>query len=171
MQRKSEKDHRKAGTFRVDRHGKRVDTGGNLTSLPEPPFALNEAATAIYQDEGGQLVAQGILKPTDVRLLATYASEMAVYVQMMETAQNEGIIITLDNGISCTSAARKAGESALKNALAIADKIGISMIGRSRLGIKTEIQTTPRKGTILDLIKQGKKRDPNEDYGAQFLQN
>ena len=164
---KTAEQHLKAGTYRPDRHQKLVDTTGNLTELPEPPFALNEVARAIYQDEGSQLVAMGILKPTDVRLLATYANEMAVYVEQMEAAKNEGIVIVLDNGIACTSASRKTAESALKNALAIADKIGVSMIGRSRLGIKTEVQAPTRKGSILDLIKSGKRHDPL----AEFLEN
>jgi len=153
---KSTEELIKHGTFRPDRHAKQVNTSGALADLPPPPFALNETATKIYQSEGAELIREGILKKTDVRLLALYSSELSIYILQMEIVQAQGAIITLDNGISCTSANRKAAESALKNATAIAAQIGISAIGRSRLGIKTALSSQREKSfSILDVIKSG----------------
>jgi len=138
MNRKHDDDKRKTGTFRPGRDKSKVDPTGLLKELPIPPWELPDAALRIYIEEGHELILQGILKPTDVRLLAVYASEVAVYVSMMEQAQSEGVIIELPNGISTSSAYRKAAESSLKNASGLADKLGISPIGRARLGIKSD---------------------------------
>ncbi len=152
---KTIEEHQKSGTFKLSRHGV-TQVGLALTSLPEPPWKLNNTAEAIYLSEGFELVSQGILKQTDVRLLTLYASELAMYILQMEVVQAKGAIITLDNGISTTSANRKAAESALKNATAIAAQIGISAIGRSRLGIKTALSSQREKSfSILDVIKSG----------------
>lgn len=152
---KTIEEHQKSGTFKLSRHGG-THAGLALTSLPQPPWQLNNTAEAIYLSEGFELVSQGILKQTDVRLLTLYASELAMYILQMEVVQAKGAIITLDNGISTTSANRKAAESALKNATAIAAQIGISAIGRSRLGIKTALSSQREKSfSILDVIKSG----------------
>lgn len=124
-----------------------TDSIGNLTELPMPPFIMQDAALGIYIDEGRELLKQG-LKPTDIRLLAMYATEVATYVELMQAAQSEGIVIELPNGISTANANRKAAESALKNASALADKLGLTPIGRARLGIKTEASNG--KPDILD---------------------
>ena len=156
MQRKSENDKRKTGTFRPGRE-KKVDPTGLLKELPMPPWELPDAALRIYIDEGNELILQGILKPSDIRLLAMYCMEISTYQSMMEQAQSEGVVIELPNGISTSSAHRKAAESALKNASGLADKLGISPIGRARLGIKS------------DSVPSGKP-DPLDPF-MQFLSN
>jgi P27 family predicted phage terminase small subunit len=137
MQRKSNQQKRNSGTFRPDRE-KKVDPTGLLQELPMPPWELSDAALRIYIDEGNELILQGILKPSDIRLLAMYCTEVATYIELMAAAQSEGIVIELPNGISTSNAHRKAAESALKNSSALADKLGISPIGRARLGIKSD---------------------------------
>jgi P27 family predicted phage terminase small subunit len=161
MQRKSDDDKRKTGTFRPGREQK-TDSGGVLTDLPIPPWELTDGALRIYLEEGTALVKAGILRPTDVRLLAAFSSEMDVYISLMQTAQSDGIIITLANSIQTSSAARKAAESALKNASALASTLGINPIGRSRLGLKTD-PTPPRKSDPLDFLNGGED-DPFSDF-------
>ncbi len=138
MQRKSSDDKRKTGTFRPGREKNKVDPTGLLKELPMPPWELKDEALRIYIDEGNELILQGILKPSDIRLLALYCTEVATYVELMAAAQREGIVIELPNGISTSNAHRKAAESALKNASGLADKLGISPIGRARLGHKSD---------------------------------
>ena len=164
---KTPAQHKKDGTFRKDRHQTKTDTSGNLTALPPAPIPLSDEAAKIYKEEGAELISMNILRAENLRLLALYASEVAVYIEQMEKATVEGIVIELPNGISTSSAHRKAAESALKNATAIGDKLGLSPIGRARMGIKVEARTTGRKPSILDLIKQGKPIDT----GAHFLEN
>ena len=137
MQRKHPDDKIRTATFRKDRDSSNPDAANVLSELPQPPFALDVVALDIYIQDGRNLIAAGILKATDCRLLAAYASEMAAYIGLMEQVNQSGLIIELPNLISTSSAQRKAAESALKNALQIADKLGISPIGRARLGLKS----------------------------------
>jgi len=130
---KSDSDKKAAGTYRA---GDKRHLGEPLTVLPKEPFPLNNEAHKIFIQEAVALIEQGILKQSDVRLLATYANEMAVYIEQSAKVEANGVTITLANGIECASPHRKAAESALKNASAMADKLGISAIGRSRMGIK-----------------------------------
>lgn len=167
-----------SGTRRKDRHDKKQPTGEALTSLPDPPFYLSTAAKEIYQEEGVVLILQGLLKQNDLRLLACYSQEMDTYITLME-ASKDGIIIELPNGISTASANRKAALEALKIASQLADRLGLSPIGRRRLGIAVDPPLRGREGqgNILDLIKGGKyqkKADPLdflEDPFARFLQH
>ena len=135
---KSIQAHKAAGTYRPDKADKREKPGEALNSLPAPPFALNDEAGRVYREEGEQLIAQGLLKASDIRLLAMYATEVGVYIEEMSAALEEGVVIVLPNGISTSSAHRKAAESALKLASGLADKLGLSPTSRARLGIKTE---------------------------------
>ncbi len=156
MQRKSDQQKQNSGTFRPGREKSKVDPTGLLKELPMPPFELTDRALGIYIEEGNELILQGILKPSDIRLLAMYCTEVATYIELMAAAQLEGIIIELPNGISTSSAYRKAAESSLKNSSALADKLGISPIGRARLGIR-------------DSAPSGKP-DPLDPF-MQFLSN
>ena len=151
MQRKHEQDKIKTATYRKDRDFSTPEAGNVLTELPPPPFALDVVALDIYIQDGRELLKQSILKATDTRLLALYASEMAAYIALMEQVNQSGLIIELPNGISTSSAYRKAAESALKNATAIADKIGIPPIGRARLGLKAN-GTDPNKEDPLAFL-------------------
>ena len=130
---KSDEDKKISGTYRA---GDKKHFGEPLTILPKPPFELTKEGVRIYAQEGVALIEQGILKPSDVRLLAAYANEMSIYIEQSALAQETGVVIELPNGISCTSAHRRAAEQAYKLASAMADKLGLSAIGRSRLGIK-----------------------------------
>ena len=153
MQRKHPDDKIRTATFRKDRDSSTPDAGNVLTELPPPPFALEITALDIYLNDGKELIAAGILKATDTRLLALYASEMAAYIGLMDEVNANGLIIELPNGISTSSAYRKAAESALKNATAIADKIGISPIGRARLGLKSDAGNPTKEDPLAFLFK------------------
>jgi len=153
---KTAAEHQKSGTFRADRHTNHVDPSGNLVELPKSPIPLSKEAQRVYNEEGAHLVSMNILRSENVRLLALYALEVAVYLEQMEKATSEGIVIELPNGISTASAHRKAAESALKNLTTLGDKLGLSPIGRARLGIRVEGRTNPGKGSILDLIKSAR---------------
>lgn len=175
---KTQEQLKAAGTFRKGRHEKRQPTGEALTSLPDPPFELSGAAKEIYQEQGVILILQGLLKQNDLRLLASYAQEMDTYITCMAAANREGIVIELPNGISTASANRKAALEALKLASQLADRLGLSPIGRRRLGVAIDPPIQGRAGqqNILDMIKNGKyqKRiDPldalYDDPGAKFF--
>ena len=135
---KSVETHKKNGTYRPDRHIKNEEAGALIKVLPGAPFPLSAEAGRVYIEEGKQLIEQGLLKASDIRLLAMYATEVGVYIEEMSAALEEGVVINLPNGISTTSAHRKAAESALKNASGLADKLALSPAARARLGIKPE---------------------------------
>lgn len=159
---KNVETHKKNGTYRPDRHIKNEEAGALLKKLPGAPFPLSKEAGRVYIEEGEQLIAQSLLKASDIRLLAMYATEIAVYIEEMSAALEEGVTITLPNGISTTSAHRKAAESALKNASGLADKLALSPAARVRLGVETLSAAAPGRINIIDYIKGGafKKREP-----------
>ncbi len=133
MRKKSIEELKKTGTYRADRHAKREAAGNLLIELPAPPFALADEAAQVYNEEGTRLIKMKMLKPSDLRLLAMYATEMGVYISEMQAAQEEGITVVLPNGISAASAHRRAAEQALKLASGLADKLGLNPASRARL--------------------------------------
>jgi len=152
---KNVETHKKNGTYRPDRHIKNEEAGALIKVLPGAPFPLSAEAGRVYIEEGKQLIAQSLLKASDIRLLAMYATEIGVYIEEMSAALEEGVIITLPNGISTTSAHRKAAESALKNASGLADKLALSPAARVRLGVETPSAAAPGRINIIDYIKGG----------------
>jgi len=157
---KSIEELKKEGTYRPDKHAHReAEAGALLVELPPPPFALKREAAAVYRIEGQRLIGQKMLKETDLRTLAMYSVEASVYVSEMEAAQVEGITVELPNGISAASAHRKAAETALKNANALADKLGLSPAARHRIrGAGAFQDDTPKTSAILEMMKGGLKK-------------
>jgi P27 family predicted phage terminase small subunit len=131
---KHESDKKAAGTYRA---GDKKHLGEALTTLPKAPFLLNDEAYKIFVQEAAALIEQGLLKQSDVRLLALYANEMSIYIDQSAKAEANGVIVTMPNGIACTSPHRKVAAEAFKLASAMSDKLGLSAISRSRMGIKS----------------------------------
>lgn len=157
---KSIEELKMAGTYRRDKHAHREhEAGALLVELPPPPFKLAAAAASVYRTEGQRLVSQKMLKETDLGTLAMYALEFSVYVSEMEAAQNEGIVTELPNGIFAASAHRKAAETALKNANALADKLGLSPAARHRIKGAGAFQDDKAKPShILEMMKGGVRK-------------
>lgn len=151
---KSIEELKMSGTYRRDKHAHREhEAGALLVELPPPPFKLTAAAASVYRIEGQRLIGQKMLKETDLGTLAMYAVEFSVYVSEMEAAQNEGIVTELPNGIFAASAHRKAAETALKNANALADKLGLSPAARHRIKGDAAFQNDRgSKPDIMDAI-------------------
>ena len=116
-----------------DRHAAREVSGSILEKLPPAPFELSKEAARVYREEGAELIAQSLLKASDITMLAMYATEVGLYIEEMSAAREEGVVIELPNGISTSSAHRKAAEGALKNASALADKLGLNPNSRHRI--------------------------------------
>lgn len=133
MRRKSVDELKRDGTYRPDRHAEREAAGSLLKELPPPPFDLDPTAAQVYREEGQRLIELKMLKPSDLRLLTMYATEMGVYISEMRAAQDEGITVILPNGINAASAHRRAAEQALKLASALSDKLGLNPNARHRL--------------------------------------
>lgn len=162
MHRKSIADLKKAGTYRPDRHAHREAAGNLLTELPAPPFALTDTAAQVYEEEGQRLIGMKMLKATDVRTLAMYATEVGVYVSEMEAAQAEGITVVLPNGINAASAHRRAAEQALKLASGLADKLGLNPNARHRLkGSAAFLDDKPEGESLILQMMKGRKPPEN----------
>lgn len=121
------------GTFRPDRHTPQEPGADLLKQLPPAPFDLSEEAAGIYKEEGRRLIEMKILKASDLRLLAMYCNEYATYINETAAALEEGVVSEMTNGTRGTNPHRKVAETALKNALAIGDKLGLSPSARHRL--------------------------------------
>lgn len=113
-----------------------------LTELPPPPFELSALAQRIYVEKGRYLVGLEFLKASDLDALATYANEMATYIlcsrevnRQHETGQpNEGFVVQLHNKVTAPNMYRKLAETALKNALVLADRLGLNPGQRRKMG-------------------------------------
>lgn len=161
MHRKSIAELKKAGTYRADRHAKREAAGNLLAELPPPPFPLTDDAAQVYREEGQRLIEQKMLKPSDLRYLAMYATEMGVYIAEMRAALEEGVTVILPNGIMAASAHRRAAEQALKLASGLADKLGLNPNARHRLKGEAAFQDERPKGESFfeNIMRQAAEDD------------
>lgn len=160
MHRKSIDELKRAGTYRPDRHAKREAAADLLKELPPPPFPLTDTAAEVYAEEGRRLIEQKMLKPSDLRILAMYASEIGVYISEMQTARKEGITVILPNGIMAASAHRRAAEQALKLASGLADKLGLNPNARHRLKGQTAFEDEqPKGGSLFEQLMRGVNAD------------
>lgn len=136
-QRKKRTDElRRHGTYRSDRHDTGATPGNLLGSLPKPPFKLSEAAEKIYFQEGKKLVQMQLLMDSDLHTLAQYASEAATYIRCMEEVNAGELVVELHNKVTAPHPARKIAENALKNMMALSDRLGLSP--KSRFALQGE---------------------------------
>lgn len=133
QRKKTIEEHKQNGTFSPGLHSPRLP-GKTLSTLPPPPFKLPDGALKYYKEEGEKLIAQGLLNDSDLLTLAQYSSEMLVYVTANSQAISGGLVIELSNGMPAQNTARKIAADALKNCMALADRLGLSPRGRH--GIK-----------------------------------
>lgn len=113
---------------------KKIKTGELLRTLPASPIALSEQAEKIYLEEGAKLILNRLLKASDLLTLAQYANEAATYFQCSEEANKGPLVVELHNKVTAPNHYRKLAETALKNMLALADRLGMSP--RSRQALK-----------------------------------
>ena len=113
---------------------KKFQTGELLKKLPPSPITLSEQAGKIYLEEGKKLVQERLLKASDLFTLAQYANEAATYFHCSEEANKGTLVVELHNKVTASNHYRKLAETALKNMLALADRLGMSP--RSRYALK-----------------------------------
>ena len=133
---KTANHHKAAGNYRAARHSKAIDGGNLVTSLPDPPLNLDETAQDIFEGMGAALIASGILTDGDVFTLACYAREAAIYEQQSEKAAG-AIVVTLHNKVTAVNHHRRAAETALKNMLALGDRLGLNPKARFSMSAHT----------------------------------
>jgi len=157
---KSIEELKKEGNYRADKHAHREDENGALlTELPPPPVKLSKEAGAIYEQEGAGLIAQKMLKATDVRTLVAYAVEMSFYFSEMREAEKEGAVSEIPNGTRGTNPHRKNAEAALKLAGSLSDKLGLSPAARHRIrGAGAFQDDKPKLSAILEAMQGGLKK-------------
>ncbi len=97
-------------------------------------MALSKQAEKIYQEEGKKLTLNRLLKASDLLTLAQYANEAATYFHCSEEANKGTLVVELHNKVTAPNHYRKLAETALKNMLALADRLGMSP--RSRHALK-----------------------------------
>lgn len=117
------------GTFSPNK-AKDKPSGKILLNLPPPPFELADTALTHYKEEGQNLIELGMLKNSDLIALAQYANEVAVYVKASYEASTGGLVVELSNGMTAQNQYRKIAADALKNSMALADRLGLSPKGR-----------------------------------------
>ena len=139
---KTVKHHKAAGNYRSDRHSKTKPTGNLVAFLPDPPLELDETAQTIYKGMGAVLIASGVLNDSDVFTLACYARESSIYEQQSAKAAGE-IVTVLHNGVTCVSHHRRAAETALKNMLALGDRLGLNPKARFSMAAHTKEPEKP----------------------------
>jgi P27 family predicted phage terminase small subunit len=122
------------GTYSAGKHGKRGEIPGEvLVNLPPPPCKLNNEALAMWKAVGNYMIEQKTLKATDLFPLAAYCREFDVYEQCSALADGE-IVVQLHNKVTAVNHYRKAAEQALKNIIALGDRLGLNP--RSRHGLR-----------------------------------
>ena len=114
-----------SGTFRPDRHGKTPPSPGVLKKLPAPPFELDITAKGIWQTTGEAMIHARTLKASDIQTLAAYANELAIY-QTHSALAAKGMVVILANGVQAQSPHRKIALDAMKNAIALGDRLGLN---------------------------------------------
>jgi len=142
QRRKSIEELKSNGTFSPHR-AKDVPAGLSLLTLPPPPFKLANPALTYYNEEGQNLIELGMLKNSDLITLAQYANEVAIYVQASTEASNGGLVVELSNGMSAQNQYRKIAADALKNSMALADRLGLSPKGRHTMKGPAAFDTPP----------------------------
>lgn len=101
-----------------------------------PKSSLKGTAKKIYTIVGTELACKGLLDGVNTDLLLAYCREMAMYQDCMKEVDKEGVTIDVEtkNGfVTVINPKRKAAESALANAKALAAEFGLSPASRARV--------------------------------------
>ena len=155
MRRKTDEELKQNGTWTASRHGQKVATGSLLEVLPDPPHHLGKNALDIYNDAGSILIAQKMLKASDIQILVLYALELAIYHKEMALANGQ-LVEVFSNGNTGISTHRKAAVEALKQATILGEKLGLSPASRSKLkgNVAFQNEATKKVDPMLELLKK-----------------
>jgi len=130
---KPTREHRRAGTYRADRHGKRPPAA-DLEKPKPPPGLFREAGTA-WRQLVRELQAIGTLHSSDRHLIELAAVCLGRLRQARAAIAKTGLEVRGDRGAVVAPAVR-IEISAMRELRALLSELGLSPTSRSRLGIE-----------------------------------
>lgn len=160
MRKKTDDELRQNGTWRQDRHSQHDPTGYLLQALPDPPRLLPKDALLIYNDAGSILIAQKMLKASDIELLVLYALELSIYHKEMALANGQ-LVEVFSNGNTGISTHRKAAIEALKQTVILGEKLGLSPASRAKLKGSVAFKDEQPQKKVDPMIEILKPRSKN----------
>jgi P27 family predicted phage terminase small subunit len=122
--------HEAQGTFRKDRHSKKVDFGD--ADLSPPPFLVGLEKKE-WQRVAPILAASGLLRDADRSMLAAYCEAFAEFVEAKKRLKKSGHTFETDKGYCCVSPWVAVKNSAAERMGKFAAQFGLSPSSRARV--------------------------------------
>lgn len=156
---KSASDHKKAGTFRGDRHADRIgDSITPIKHLPDPPEYFDKRHQEVWKRVCKGIVDMGAMAEPDTFQIEIFVTHWFIWKDAMADVQKNGytVMVEVAAGMrSTTNPALAVMSDSAKICASIADKFGFS--AKARMGIKVADASKEKAATILDFIKGGQK--------------
>lgn len=125
-------------------------TPKSLDKLPPPPDYLNDFSKKEYEQVGSQLFADGLIVNIDMSMFIAYCVEMGTFKECSQIITNEGMIIEAGkDNYKMPHPAISTKNTALKNALAIGSKFGITPSERTKVSAPLKEIVNP----VMSLVK------------------
>lgn len=140
---RSATEHRRAGTFREDRHGRRPPAAD--LAKPKPPRGLPREELAAWRELVRELEAIGTLHSADVHTIESAAFCIAAIRQARAALKKTGLQVRGDRG-AVVAPAFRAAHSAINTLRPLLAELGLTPTARARLGI-----TADEPGLFADL--------------------
>lgn len=154
---KSTADHKKAGTFRKDRHANRAETITKpLETLPDAPEYFDKRHIKKWQETCKRMLDLSVLADQDQDLIEVYVCHWFLWVDSSADVRKRGVTYNDEGRIIKNPAVTIMNESAK-----VVNQMG-ALFGfspRARMGIKVAPKDEHKKqASILDFIKGGNKK-------------
>lgn len=134
---RSASQHKRAGTYRADRHGKRAPAAD--LAKPKPPSGLSRAELIAWRELVRELEAIGTLHSADVHTIESAAFCIAVIREARASLKKSGLEVRGDRG-AVVAPAFRAGHSAINTLRPLLAELGLTPSSRARLGIEAPAQ-------------------------------
>ena len=171
MRRKSSSEKRLMGTYRPDRDRHRVQfASANSIEIKTPSFVRkNKVAFGEWKAVAPHLIAEGILKPTDISILASYCLLYARWRQAADRIDTEGSVIEVTSTTRTGMTIKPVVSPWLRvevmtqaSMMKTAVKLGLNPLDRSRVEVpEADDETGP--DPFERFLDQGND-DPDLDY-------
>lgn len=163
MHRKPDEKHRRAGTFRSDRHKKKGKKASG--DVPRCPSWLPPMGKTAWKKLAPQLHENGLLDNVSSHQLAIYCSAFAQWRRAQDALEAEGYVQVAASGYMSQSPWVAISRAASKEMSAVGAEFGLTPGARSRQGVRIK---DPKSGTGLSNVARWLSGDDDDDPVSEW---
>jgi P27 family predicted phage terminase small subunit len=153
---KSTEQHKRDGTYRKDRHSRRLEVPP-ADGIPAPPPTFDKRHAAKWYEVCERLQKMGILATADVDTIEIYCNAYFDLQDAEETLKQEGKYLHTEIGAARLHPAWRVKNDAVKTLRQLSAALGFSPLDRTR--VNAQVEKKEPEDPFLELLRITQNKD------------